>query len=280
MTFKIVVLSLMLGIWGLDAWSQNEEPDFSGQSEDSLMQALGNIPAFTIYKDNYVVTGTSFTGGKISKYNSDAKFQISLRHRLYRKLLPYRIYLFLTYSQKSFWDIYRKSAPFADNNYNPSLGFGRNFIGEGRIKGIGMVQFEHESNGRDSIWSRSWNRLTFTGIYLMNKNYTFQAKVWIAMQVAKENRHLTRYAGIGHLAATYASDNGRLSCSALMIKRVGWHRALPPVADDKDPEWCLARAPRQSATSHNQKWRQFLPYRQSLSLTTDQFALRPCVNVL
>lgn len=56
MTFKIVVLSLMLGIWGLDARSQNEEPDFSGQSEDSLMQALGNIPAFTIYKDNYVVT--------------------------------------------------------------------------------------------------------------------------------------------------------------------------------------------------------------------------------
>ena len=190
MTFKIVVLSLMLGIWGLDARSQNEEPDFSGQSEDSLMQALGNIPAFTIYKDNYVVTGTSFTGGKISKYNSDAKFQISLRHRLYRKLLPYRIYLFLTYSQKSFWDIYRKSAPFADNNYNPSLGFGRNFIGEGRIKGIGMVQFEHESNGRDSIWSRSWNRLTFTGIYLMNKN------------VYKRQR---------------------LSCSALMIKRGGWN---------------------------------------------------------
>ena len=45
MTFKIVVLSLMLGIWGLDARSQNEEPAFSGQSEDSLMQALGNIPA-------------------------------------------------------------------------------------------------------------------------------------------------------------------------------------------------------------------------------------------
>ena len=60
MTFKIVVLSLMLGIWGLDARSQNEEPDFSGQSEDSLMQALGNIPAFTIYKDNYVVRMLNF----------------------------------------------------------------------------------------------------------------------------------------------------------------------------------------------------------------------------
>lgn len=147
MTFKIVVLSLVLGIWGLDARSQNEEPDFSGQSEDSLMQALGNIPAFTIYKDNYVVTGTSFTGGKISKYNSDAKFQISLRHRLYRKLLPYRIYLFLTYSQKSFWDIYRKSAPFADNNYNPSLGFGRNFIGEEGLKVSGWCNLSMNRTG-------------------------------------------------------------------------------------------------------------------------------------
>lgn len=44
------------------------------QPEDSVMQASGNIPAFTIYKDNYIITGTSFTGGKITKYNSDAKF--------------------------------------------------------------------------------------------------------------------------------------------------------------------------------------------------------------
>ena len=53
MTFKIVVLSLMLGIWGLDARSQNEEQDFSGQSADSLMQALGNIPALDVYKRQY-----------------------------------------------------------------------------------------------------------------------------------------------------------------------------------------------------------------------------------
>ena len=193
------------------------------QAEDSLMQALGNIPAFTIYKDNYIVTGTSFSGGRVTKYNSDAKFQISLRHRLYRNLLPYRIYVFLTYTQKSFWDIYRKSAPFAETNYNPTIGFGRNFIRNRRIAGIGMVQFEHESNGRDSIKSRSWNRFTFTGIYIPDQNFSFQAKAWIALMVAKENKHLTRYAGIGHLAATYASDNGRMSASVLMVKRGGWN---------------------------------------------------------
>lgn len=193
------------------------------QAGDSLKETLGNIPAFTIYKDNYIVTGTSFAGGKVDKYNSDAKFQISLRHRLYRKLLPYQIYLFLTYTQKSFWDIYRKSAPFAENNYNPSLGFGRNFIRNNRVEGVGLIQFEHESNGRDSIQSRSWNRLTFTGIYIPDQNFTFQAKVWIAMMVAAENKHLTRYAGIGHLAGTYTNNDGRFTTSILMQKRGGWN---------------------------------------------------------
>lgn len=193
------------------------------QPEDSLMQASGNIPAFTIYKDNYIITGTSFAGGKVTKYNSDAKFQISLRHRLYRKLLPYRLYTFLTYTQKSFWAIYRSSAPFTETNYNPTLGIGRNFISEGRIAWSTMLQFEHESNGRDSIWSRSWNRITFMGIYNMNCNFTFQAKVWIPMMLSEYNKDISRYSGIGHLAATYNNNNGRLSCSVLMVKRGGWN---------------------------------------------------------
>lgn len=191
-------------------------------AEDSLMQASGNIPAFTIYKDNYIITGTSFAGGKVTKYNSDAKFQISLRHRLYRKLLPLRLYLFLTYTQKSFWAIYRSSAPFTETNYNPTIGFGRNFLTEGRVVWSTMLQFEHESNGRDSIWSRSWNRITLTGIYNMNNNYNFQAKLWIPMMLS-DNRDISRYSGIGHLAANYNSDNGRIACSVLMIKRGGWN---------------------------------------------------------
>ena len=193
------------------------------QSEDSLMEALGTIPAFTIYKDNYVVTGTSFKGGKITKYNSDAKFQISLRHRLFRNLLPFRLYVFLTYTQLSFWNIYRESEPFAETNYNPTLGVGRNFIRRGRIEGIGMIQFEHESNGRDSIQSRSWNRLTFTGIYMPDANFSFQVKAWIAMMFSRYNPHLTQYAGIGHVGMTYVNRRNRFQGTVLMIKRGGWN---------------------------------------------------------
>ena len=54
---------MVLGIWGLDARSQNEEPDFSGQSEDSLMQAFRKYIGFHYIKI-IILTGTSFTGGK------------------------------------------------------------------------------------------------------------------------------------------------------------------------------------------------------------------------
>lgn len=193
------------------------------RQEDSLMLELSNIPAFTIYKDNYVVTGTSFAGGKVTKYNSDVKFQLSLRHRLYKGLLPWKTYVFLTYTQKSFWDIYRKSAPFMDNNYNPTIGIGRNYVFNRRIEWMAMLQFEHESNGRDSIQSRSWNRVTLTGIYLPTSQWTIQAKAWVAMMLSKHNPHLPRYAGIGQLAVTYNDVRERLVCSALMIKRGGWN---------------------------------------------------------
>lgn len=183
---------------------------------------IRTIPVFSIYKNNYIVTGFSVAGGKIDKYNSDAKFQISLRHRLYKGRLPWNTYVFLTYTQKSFWDIYRASAPFSETNYNPTVGVGRNFIREGRLAGIGMVQLEHESNGRDSIWSRSWNKISLTGIYAFNACLTLEAKVWLPVLVEDKNSNLACYAGCGQFALTYNSRNRRFSASALMVKRAGW----------------------------------------------------------
>lgn len=204
-------------------WAQEVEPLSDKNVRDSILVDLTTIPAFTIYKDNYIITGTSFSGGKINKYNSDAKFQISLRHRLYKGKLPYQLYPFLTYTQKSFWDIYRKSAPFAENNYNPTLGVGRNFIRNNQLVGMGMLQFEHESNGRDSIWSRSWNKISFMGLYVINTRFTVQAKFWIPVMVADENHNIVRYSGYAQFAGTYTNYDRRLSCSVIMVKRGGWN---------------------------------------------------------
>lgn len=216
--FWLLYIGFILSAYTLSAQKKPLARFFSSSEED-----LNTIPAFTIYKDNYIVTGTSFAGGKVNQYTSDAKFQISLRHRLYKSMLPWKVYLFFTYTQKSFWDIYRKSAPFTETNYNPTLGLGHNFVRDKDVAGLVFLQFEHESNGRDSIWSRSWNKISFMGLYAIDANCTLQAKFWIPIMVAKENKNIVRYAGFAQMAGTYTSNNERFSASALLVKRGGWN---------------------------------------------------------
>lgn len=134
---KIAALLLILSCLGsAEAQKRRSHPDperFSDTAE--VYSRLESVPPFGIYKDNYFVTGSSFSGGKLTKNNSDAKFQISIRHRLIKGVLPFHTYLFLTYTQKSFWDIYKKSKPFAESNYNPTLGLGHSDYPPGQARG-------------------------------------------------------------------------------------------------------------------------------------------------
>lgn len=218
----IAVLLALLCAGDLGAQRKHRNAGFEYPDRDSVYRAVESIPPFGIYKDNYVVTGTSFSGGKVNKDNSDAKFQISLRHRLIKGVLPYHTYLFLTYTQKSFWDIYKKSKPFAENNYNPTLGLGNHIVSKDRVVGVALLQFEHESNGRDSIWSRSWNRITLTGIYVINRRFTVEAKVWVPFAL-EDNPDIVRYAGYMHVAGTYRDLRDRFRFSAVVTKRGGWN---------------------------------------------------------
>lgn len=74
---RYLLFLILVCVKGDFVWGQTKDVilEREQQTEDSLILALGNIPAFTIYKDNYIITGTNFEGGKITKYNSDAKFQ-------------------------------------------------------------------------------------------------------------------------------------------------------------------------------------------------------------
>lgn len=80
---------------------------------------------------------------------------------LRKSILPFNTFLDVTYTQKSFWDIYRTSLPFPDNNFNPGLSIGKLIIRNNQLKKIAIFSFEHESNGRDSIDSRDWNYFSF-----------------------------------------------------------------------------------------------------------------------
>ena len=190
---------------------------------DNINRKIESVPPFGIFKDNYIVTGSSFSGGKVTRYNSDVKFQISFRHRLVKGVLPYNTHLFIAYTQKSFWDIYRESKPFRENNYNPAIGLSNYITINKKVACLLLLQYEHESNGRDSIFSRSWNLLSLTGVVPINPNLTLHAKVWFPHALDDPNKDLVQYAGYATIGANYLMCNRRLSFSASVTKRGGWN---------------------------------------------------------
>ena len=221
---KIAALLLILSCLGsAEARKRRSHPDPERLSDTAeVYSRLESVPPFGIYKDNYFVTGSSFSGGKLTKNNSDAKFQISIRHRLIKGMLPFHTYLFLTYTQKSFWDIYKKSKPFAESNYNPTLGLGTPITRRDKLVGLGMLQFEHESNGRGGDSSRSWNRISLTGIFEFNRRFSGELKLWIPMGLS-DNPDYVRYGGYGQAAVNYKSLDERVRLSLLVVKRGGWN---------------------------------------------------------
>lgn len=48
-----------------------------------------------------------------------------------------------------------------DLNFNPGIGLGHLIVYHNKYIGKGYLMLEHESNGKDSTASRSWNKVTF-----------------------------------------------------------------------------------------------------------------------
>ena len=110
----------------------------------------------------------------------------------------------MTYTQKAFWDIYRESFPFNDINFNPSIAVGKIFYDkENKLKGIGALSFEHESNGRDSIFSRTWNRISLEYTTSLHKNTIGSFKVWAPFAYKKGNPDLLEYVGLGEVKVSH-----------------------------------------------------------------------------
>lgn len=184
----------------------NEEP----MLEDSIKHDFSDQPYFGIYKDNYFVFGPS-VGPKATRQNTNVKFQISIAQRLTRATLPFGTYLYLFYSQKCFWNILENSMPMTDLNFNPGVGITKPLFVRNRYIGKATLLVEHESNGRDSIWSRSWNRVALAANVFLTNNIMIHSKIWIPIVDGENNRDLLRYVGIWQFGAQILSNDGRFS---------------------------------------------------------------------
>ncbi|MDL2283410.1 phospholipase A [Odoribacter sp. OttesenSCG-928-G04] len=193
------------------------KPDYLRINEGDALRIFDKQPNFGLYKDNYIIAGLPVNHG-MNKHNSDAKFQISIRHRLTKSILPFNTFLMLVYTQKSFWNIFEKSFPFYDNNYNPGLHISKPIIIDNELKGLASLGFEHESNGRDSAASRSRNYFILNASYYFNVSFSAQAKLW-AGWTSSDNSDLDKYIGYTSFILNYKSVNKRLWCSVLINPR-------------------------------------------------------------
>lgn len=189
---------------------------------DSVRRAFDNESYFSLYKDNYLAAGTSI-GSKPTSTNSDVKFQVSVSQRLTKSTLPFNSYLFLFYNQRVYWNVFENSMPVRDFNFNPGIGVSNLLIFKGKLVGKASLLIEHESNGRDSIFSRSWNKISLCGSIYISPQIMIHAKYWIPIIDGMHNKDILRYCGIFQNGVQVMSSDRRYGMAITLVKRQGWN---------------------------------------------------------
>lgn len=199
-------------------------PAYVQIDQATALEIFDRAPSFGMFHDNYFITGIPLDR-RINRYTADVKYQISIRQRVTKSILPFNTFLFLTYTQKSFWDIYAKSSPFMDNNYNPGVSIGKAMIdSRDQLKGIVVLSLEHESNGKDSISSRSWNYISASWLYFFNPRISMQFRGWYGFVDKVNNPNLMRYKGYGIFVLNYWDRKERFGATLIVNPRQGFSR--------------------------------------------------------
>lgn len=229
-----LVLIFITYVFSLSCFAQNDgEEDWIFKNSKSLSEMWELNEEY--HRGTFIITSYEsvyFTLGKFStntnKFPSseernnflsepvdldviEAKFQLSLKTKVFHKVLWGNADVWAAFSQRAYWQLYNKelSRPFRETNYQPEiiLNFPLNFnvLGfKGRMAGAAFI---HESNGRSDPLSRSWNRLSFHAgfdrgpLQIMLKN-------WIRLGGSNDdNPQIMDYIGRAEAQVTY--DWGR-----------------------------------------------------------------------
>lgn len=114
---------------------------------------------------------------------TETKFQISIKTPVRRRLLDGRLELWLAYTQQSHWQVMQDSGPFRETNYEPEamalIRLDQKLPGlDLRYVNIGVV---HQSNGRGSAISRSWNRVYAQFGFERGDDFALLVRPWIRL---------------------------------------------------------------------------------------------------
>lgn len=192
------------------------------ENTDSIKHEMNLGPYFGLYKDSYFSIGTNSMLHP-NRDNSGVKFQISIKQRLTNATLPWGTYLYLFFTEKVFWEVFQNSMPMSDLNFNPGIGWSKPFFIKDRYCGNLTLIVEHESNGRDSIQSRSWNKVSLAGNAYITDELSVHAKYWIPIIDSGNNKDILKYCGIFQWGFQFNTTNRRWTLDATFVKRQGWN---------------------------------------------------------
>lgn len=149
--------------------------------------------------------------------NIEAKFQISFKVKVLQGIFWGHGDLWGAYTQKSYWQIYNKSLsrPFRETNYEPELilNFATNFKLFGVTNRMAGISFNHQSNGREVPFSRSWNRIILhTGFEV--GDWQIYVRPWFRLPDQNredDNPDIVEYIGRGDATVIYGMGKNILA---------------------------------------------------------------------
>lgn len=197
--------SFLSRFWELDAADKRGALNFNGYRANYM------LPVHYSNRINTSPSSPTQPAGETPEpyQRTEAKFQISLRTKLWENLLLPGADLWGLYTQQSMWQVWNGdySAPFRNTDYEPELMYmvpvpqplqALPFAWRWRY---GQFGFAHQSNGQTDPLSRSWNRFYLgAGFEREDVSLTFKFNRRIHEDLADDNNpDLTDYRGNGEL---------------------------------------------------------------------------------
>ena len=176
------------------------------ETAETIKQYAESLYSIKAHRANYFLPLSYRDNGKYpltyghDSFKVETEYQFSIKYDFYANLLGLSEVYSIGYTQKSFWQLYAKSAFFRETNYNPEI-FTTIPVAHIRhfeyLKAL-RLSFEHQSNGRGGVEERSWNYVVGTFYIQMGAIFT-EIKFWKDVGSLEYNPDLMSYLGHGQL---------------------------------------------------------------------------------
>ena len=159
--------------------------------------------------------------------NTESKFQISLKSKLWEDVIGDFSDLWFGYTQSSRWQLFNasNSRPFRETDYEPELMLAFRtqyslFGWEGRLASVSLT---HQSNGRQVPLSRSWNRIV-AQVGLDRPGWSITLRPWWRIHEdprSDDNPDIEDYMGRADLMVTHDWNGNEISAMVRHSLRTG-----------------------------------------------------------